>query len=103
MSSQVLQVLVFCIPFYDFLDKVATKAAHAFKSTTPLVDAMYVIDSLPSQRLLTLDRIMFMKEYNAIDTAASVEQLRLRLKQEDFERYGDSLRPDFVYDTINKL
>lgn len=33
-------MLVFCIPFYDFLDKVAQKAAHAFKSTTPLVDAM---------------------------------------------------------------
>lgn len=46
---------------------------------------------------------MFMKEYNAIDTASSVEQLRLRLKQEDFEKYGDSLRPDFVYETINKL
>lgn len=85
--NSVLQMLVFCIPFYDFLDKVAQKAAHAFKSTTPLVDAM----------------IMFMREYPSIDTAATVEQLRLRLKAEDFEKYGDSLRPDFVYETINKL
>ncbi|KAK5096948.1 hypothetical protein LTR24_002389 [Lithohypha guttulata] len=85
--NSVLQVLVFCIPFYDFLDKVGEKAAHTFKSTTPLVDAM----------------IMFTKEYNSIDTASSVEQLRLRLKPEDFENYGDSLRPDFVYETINKL
>lgn len=46
---------------------------------------------------------MFMREYSAIDTASSVEQLRLRLKPEDFEKYGDPLRPDFVYDTINKL
>lgn len=44
-----------------------------------------------------------MKEYAAIDTAANVDQLRLRLKPEDFEKYGDSLRPDFVYETINKL
>ena len=44
-----------------------------------------------------------MREYPAIDTADSVEQLRLRLKPEDFEKYGDSLRPDFVYETINKL
>lgn len=44
-----------------------------------------------------------MREYSAIDTASSVEQLRLRLKAEDFEKYGDPLRPDFVYDTINKL
>lgn len=44
-----------------------------------------------------------MKEYPAIDTASSIEQLRLRLKPEDLEKYGDSLRPDFVYETINKL
>lgn len=44
-----------------------------------------------------------MREYPSIDTAATVEQLRLRLKAEDFEKYGDSLRPDFVYETINKL
>lgn len=44
-----------------------------------------------------------MREYVPIDTANSVEQLRLRLKTEDFENYGDSLRPEYVYDTINKL
>ena len=44
-----------------------------------------------------------MREYPSIDTAATLEQLRLRLKAEDFEKYGDSLRPDFVYETINKL
>jgi len=37
---QVLQVLVFCIPFYDFLDQVGKKAVHNFKSDTPLIDAM---------------------------------------------------------------
>jgi ubiquitin carboxyl-terminal hydrolase 10 len=36
----VLQVLIFCIPFFDFLDQVSKKAAHSFKSETPLVDAM---------------------------------------------------------------
>jgi len=37
-----LQVLVFCTPFYDFLDQASKKAAHSFKSETPLIDAMYV-------------------------------------------------------------
>jgi len=36
----VLQVLIFCIPFFDFLDQVSKKAAYSFKSETPLVDAM---------------------------------------------------------------
>jgi ubiquitin carboxyl-terminal hydrolase 10 len=37
---QVLQVLVFCAPFYNFLDQVGKSAAHSFKSETPLIDAM---------------------------------------------------------------
>jgi ubiquitin carboxyl-terminal hydrolase 10 len=40
---QILQVLLFCVPFYDFLDQVAKRAVHSFKSETPLVDALYVI------------------------------------------------------------
>ncbi len=42
LTSQVLQILIFCVPFYDFLDKIAQKAAHRFKSDTPVIDAMYV-------------------------------------------------------------
>lgn len=38
--AQILQILVFCIPFFDFLDQVGKRAAHSFKSDTPLVDAM---------------------------------------------------------------
>jgi len=38
--SQVLQVLIFCAPFFDFLDQVSKKKAHSFKSDTPLLDAM---------------------------------------------------------------
>lgn len=33
-------MLLFCIPFYDFLDQVGKKVAYSFKSETPLVDAM---------------------------------------------------------------
>ena len=38
--NSVLQVLVFCIPFYDFLEMVGKNAKHSFKSETPLIDAM---------------------------------------------------------------
>jgi ubiquitin carboxyl-terminal hydrolase 10 len=31
---------VYCMPFYNFLDQVSKRAAHSFKSETPLVDAM---------------------------------------------------------------
>lgn len=39
-DSQILQILVYCMPFYNFLDQVSKRAAHSFKSDTPLVDAM---------------------------------------------------------------
>ncbi|KAI5923122.1 hypothetical protein F4810DRAFT_225140 [Camillea tinctor] len=85
--NSVLQVLIFCIPFYDFLDQVSKKAAHSFKSETPLIDAM----------------IMFMREYKVIDSAVSVDQLRRRLKNEELEQYGEPFTPEFVYDAIRKL
>ncbi|OTA76076.1 hypothetical protein M434DRAFT_88187 [Hypoxylon sp. CO27-5] len=85
--NSVLQVLIFCIPFYDFLDQVSKKAAHSFKSETPLIDAM----------------IMFMREYKVIDSAVSAEQLRRRLKSQELEQYGEPFTPEFVYDAIRKL
>ncbi|KAI4194576.1 MAG: hypothetical protein LQ346_003653 [Caloplaca aetnensis] len=39
-TPQVLQILVFCVPFYDLLERLGRRAAHSFRSETPLVDAM---------------------------------------------------------------
>ncbi|EXJ91730.1 hypothetical protein A1O3_00280 [Capronia epimyces CBS 606.96] len=85
--NSVLQVLVFCMPFYDLLAKVAQRAPHAFKSDTPLIDAV----------------ILFIQEYPVICSAKSVEQLRLRLKAEDYEKYGESFIPEYVYAAIKDL
>ncbi|KIW92592.1 uncharacterized protein Z519_06439 [Cladophialophora bantiana CBS 173.52] len=85
--NSVLQVLVFCLPFYDFIAKLADRAPHSFKSDTPLIDAI----------------IMFVREYPTICSANSVEQLRLRLKPDDYENYGDSFIPEYVYAAIKDL
>jgi ubiquitin carboxyl-terminal hydrolase 10 len=86
-SLQILQVLLFCVPFYDFLDQVAKRAVHSFKSETPLVDAM----------------IMFLHDFKMIDSAATIDQLRFRLKDNELEQYGDPLTPEYVYDVIKRL
>jgi ubiquitin carboxyl-terminal hydrolase 10 len=52
---------------------------------------------------LTRFRIMFMQEYSVLDSAASAEQLRLRLKPEDYEKYGESFIPEFVYGALQQL
>ncbi|PNS19660.1 hypothetical protein CAC42_7504 [Sphaceloma murrayae] len=85
--NSILQVLVFCIPFYDFLDQVGKRAVHSFKSDTPLLDAL----------------IMFMREFKVIDGAESAEKLRMRLKDKELEQYGDPLIPEYVYGVINRL
>ncbi|KAI4259967.1 MAG: hypothetical protein L6R42_004281, partial [Xanthoria sp. 1 TBL-2021] len=85
--NSVLQILVFCVPFYDLLEKLGRRVAHNFKSETPLVDAM----------------IMFMQEFPIIDSAESVEKLRLRLRKGEIEQYGDAFIPEFVYEVIRRL
>jgi ubiquitin carboxyl-terminal hydrolase 10 len=85
--NSVLQVLMFCIPFYDFLQQVSNRAAHSFKSDTPLIDAM----------------IMFMHEFKVLKSASSPAQLRQHLKAEDLEKYGEPFTPEFVYEAIRQL
>lgn len=85
--SQILQVLVFCAPFYNFLDQVRERTVHSMKSDTPLVDAM----------------IMFMREFKVLASAETADGLRKLLKQDQLEMYGDAVTPDYVYDVIRKL
>ena len=44
-----------------------------------------------------------MREFPVIDSAVSVEQLRMRLKENDVEQYGDAFIPEYVYDVIKRL
>ncbi|GKT91224.1 LOW QUALITY PROTEIN: ubiquitin thiolesterase [Colletotrichum tofieldiae] len=85
--NSVLQVLLFCAPFYNFLDQVSKRAVHKFKSDTPVIDAM----------------IMFMREFRVIDATDTVENLRRKLKSEQLEQYGESFIPEFVYKAIQPL
>ncbi|OJJ35681.1 hypothetical protein ASPWEDRAFT_40917 [Aspergillus wentii DTO 134E9] len=85
--NSVLQILVSCVPFYQFLDHIGRRAAHSFQSDVPLVDAM----------------IMFMREFRVIDAAHSEEQLKLRLKPNELEHYGEAFIPEFVYQVIRQL
>lgn len=52
---------------------------------------------------LTIFRIMFMREFPVIDSAVSVDQLRMRLKDSELEQYGEAFIPEFVYEVIRRL
>lgn len=80
-------MLIFCTPFYSFLDQVRQQTVHSMKSDTPLIDSM----------------IMFMREFKVLTSAESLDVLRKVLKQEQLEQYGDPVTPEYVYDAIRKL
>jgi len=44
-----------------------------------------------------------MREFKVIDSAATVNQLRLRLKDNELEQYGDAFIPEYVYEVIKRL
>jgi len=44
-----------------------------------------------------------MREFPVIDSAISPDQLRMRLKENELEQYGEPFTPDFVYDIIRRL
>lgn len=44
-----------------------------------------------------------MSEFPVIDAAPTVEQLRLRLKNDELEHFGDAFTPENVYDAIKRL
>ena len=44
-----------------------------------------------------------MREFPIIDAATSVDQLRMRLKDNELEQYGEAFIPEFVYEVIRRL
>lgn len=44
-----------------------------------------------------------MREFRVIDAAHSEEQLKLRLRLNELEEYGDAFTPEFVYQVIRQL
>lgn len=44
-----------------------------------------------------------MREYAVIDAAVSIERLRMRLKDNELEQYGEPFIPEFVYEVIRRL
>ncbi|KAI5787105.1 hypothetical protein EDC01DRAFT_692378 [Geopyxis carbonaria] len=79
--NAVLQMLVFCGPFYYFLERIST-GAKSIKHDAPLIETM----------------IMFMREFRVITANTQVP-----IKSQELEMLGESFAPENVYETIRKL
>ncbi|KAM0333338.1 hypothetical protein ACHAQA_001999 [Verticillium albo-atrum] len=67
-----------------YMNSISEKVPLSFKSQTPILDAM----------------ILFMKEFQVINSGDSVAKLRKLLKNEELEQYGTSFTPEFIYRAI---
>ncbi|POS71757.1 ubiquitin carboxyl-terminal hydrolase [Diaporthe helianthi] len=87
--NSVLQLLLFCTPFYNFLDQIRKNVVHSFKSSskTPLIDAM----------------IGFISDFRSISAADTPDQLQRKLKPEDHHLLGKAFAPNSVYKVVREL
>ncbi|KAF8544484.1 hypothetical protein BDD12DRAFT_509975 [Trichophaea hybrida] len=80
--NAILQMLVFCGPFYYFLDRVSAASAKSFKDDTPLIETM----------------ILFMREFRVI-----TKDSKSKIKSDDLEALGEPFAPEYFYEAIRKL
>ncbi|KAI5296354.1 hypothetical protein KEM52_003704, partial [Ascosphaera acerosa] len=87
--NSVLQILAYCPPFFALLDRVGAQAMHALGGggDFPLVDAL----------------IMFLREFPILESSATAEQLRAKIKASELEQFGDAFTPEYVYEVIRTL
>ncbi|KAK6360768.1 hypothetical protein TWF730_006892 [Orbilia blumenaviensis] len=82
--NSILQALLFCGPFFMFLDAISRNVIHNFKSETPMIDAM----------------ILFMREFRRIppNVISSNDSSGL-----DTTLSGDPFVPEYVYEAVRGL
>lgn len=83
--NAILQVLVYCPPFYNLFDRIGKEVLQKMSSRTPLMDAM----------------VMFIREFQLLsDIAARSGQVGEKAKQIALENIGEAFGPDNIYSSM---
>lgn len=83
--NAILQVLVYCPPFYNLFDRIGKEVRQKMSSHTPLMDAM----------------VMFIREFQLLsDLAARSGQIGEKAKQVALENIGEAFGPDNIYKSM---
>ncbi|KAI5800246.1 ubiquitin-specific protease [Peziza echinospora] len=85
--NAILQMIIFCGPFYHFLDLLGKNVAHSFKGDTPLIDTM----------------IVFLREFRVMGQKAAFEKLSGFKEKEYLEAFGEPFVPEFVYGALREV
>ncbi|KAK6527864.1 hypothetical protein TWF281_009132 [Arthrobotrys megalospora] len=79
--NSILQALLFCGPFFMFLDAISRKVVHNFKNETPMIDAM----------------VLFMREFRRFPPSALSASDN---SSSDITLSGDPFVPEYVYEAV---
>ncbi|CCG83244.1 Predicted protein [Taphrina deformans PYCC 5710] len=83
--NAILQVLVYCPPFYNLFDRIGKEVRQKMSSKTPLMDAM----------------VMFIREFQLLsDIAARSGHIGEKAKQIALENIGEAFGPDNIYKSM---
>lgn len=83
--NAILQVLVYCPPFYNLFDRIGREVRQKISSRTPLMDAM----------------VMFIREFQLLsDIAAHNGLVGEHAKQTALENIGEAFGPDNIYKSM---
>ncbi|KAK9325998.1 hypothetical protein V1517DRAFT_312398 [Lipomyces orientalis] len=76
--NSILQILLYCVPFYSFVDTMGKKLTHRFNSETPILDSL----------------ILFVQEFDPKTVA------RFGNNNTKSSPFGEPFIPEFVYDAL---
>lgn len=83
--NAILQVLVYCPPFYNLFDRVGKEVRQRISSRTPLMDAM----------------VMFIREFQLLTVIAErTGHIGDKAKQMALEDIGEAFGPDNIYSSM---
>ncbi|KAK9245344.1 hypothetical protein V1506DRAFT_538705 [Lipomyces tetrasporus] len=76
--NSILQILLYCVPFYSFVDTMGKELTHRFNSETPILDSL----------------ILFVQEFDPKTVA------RFGNNNTKSSPFGEPFIPEFVYDAL---
>ncbi|KAK9462960.1 uncharacterized protein V1516DRAFT_689836 [Lipomyces oligophaga] len=83
--NSILQILLYCVPFYSFIESMSKKLSHQFNSQTPILDSL----------------ILFMGEFNSGSrNQFSTDPELDNLISSPQKLFGEPFIPEFVYDAL---
>ncbi|KAK7206728.1 hypothetical protein BZA70DRAFT_112781 [Myxozyma melibiosi] len=100
--NSILQILLYCVPFYSFVDTMGKKLTHRFDSETPILDSLILfIQEFDPKTVNGFNKDSALAEALAASLiTASEENSAATPPPQSQMQFGEPFIPEFVYDAL---